>query len=159
MACARIVGEQQLDARVSALHPPRGVDPRRQAKADVAGVQGARVDARDAHQRPQARFGRSGERPQTRADQPAVLAHQRHAIGDRGQGDEVQVLLGEGGVQASGREERERELVGDAGRAELGHGVPAHAGVEDRRPRQPAFRCSPAATSRSPRRAVAGAIS
>ena len=89
-----IVGEHQLEPRVGAIQAPGGVDARREAEADGARVDGARIDLRHAQQRADARLGRGRQRAQPLAHQAAVLVAQRHAVGDRGEGDEVEVLVG-----------------------------------------------------------------
>ena len=82
-------------AGVGAVQPAGGVDARREPEADRARVEPRRVDLRDAHQRAQARASRvARERAQAVAHEPAVLAAQRHAVGDRGQRDEVEVRVG-----------------------------------------------------------------
>ena len=70
-------GQQQLEARVGAMQAAGGVDARREAEADRAGVDAARVDARDVHEGLQPRLARGGERAQAGADQPPVLVHER----------------------------------------------------------------------------------
>ena len=64
-------------------------------KPIAALVEPARVHARDLHQRPQAGLARGGQRAQALAHEAAVLALQRHDVGDGGQRDEVQVLVGQ----------------------------------------------------------------
>ena len=75
----------------------------------------ARVDtARRAisARRPGLRVSR--ERAQPGAHEPAVLAEQRHDVGDGGQGDQVEVLVGQRRVLARASQQRLRQLVGDA---------------------------------------------
>ena len=71
--------------------PAGGVDPRREPEADRAGVDRRRVDARDAHQRPQPRLLRARERAQAGDRERAVLVDERDDVGDRRERDEVEV--------------------------------------------------------------------
>ena len=132
--------QQQLQPRVGAVQPPGGVDPRREPEADRARVDAARVDARHVHQRLQPGLARRGQRAQPRAHEPPVLAHERHAVGDRGERDEVEVRVGGRRIHARGLEQRPREQVRDAGRAQLRARVAADARVHDRRVGQRARR-------------------
>ncbi len=59
-------------------------------------------------------------------DQGSVLSLQRDEIGDRGQGDEVELALE---LRA---EQCRRQLVGDRGRAQLAERIAADDGVQDR---------------------------
>ena len=109
----------------------------------------AGIDARDGHQRAQAGLGGAGERAQAAADERAVLADERHDVGDRGQRDEVEVLLERARAAAASRRDRRRahrpprasggvlerlgELEGDGGGAEVGARVAAERRVHDRR--------------------------
>ena len=151
-AGARDVGrQQQLEAGVGAMQPPGGVDPRREPEADRAGVDPARVDARDLHQRLQARLARGGQRAQALAHQAPVLADQRHAVGDGRERDEVQVGVGVGRVQSGAVEQRAGEQVRDAGRAQLRARVAADA-PDARSARRAAGRRRAASGGRSRRR-------
>ena len=114
-----VLGQQQLEPGVGAVEPPGGVQPRAEPEADRGLVEPARVHARDVHQRAQADLARAGERPQALAHEPAVLALQRHDVGDRGQRDQVQVLVGQRRVLPRALQQRLRELVRDAGRAQV----------------------------------------
>ena len=67
VASRGVVGQQQLERRLGPAEPAGGVDPRREPEADRALVAGGRVDARDAHQRPQAGLLRLREPAQARA--------------------------------------------------------------------------------------------
>ena len=130
--------EQQLEPRVGAVQPPGGVDPRRQPEPDRPGVHPARVDARHLHQRLQPGLAGRGEHAQARAHEPAVLPHERDAVGDGGQRDDVEVGVRRGGIHARPLEQRPREHVRHARRTQLRTGVSADARVHDRRVRQPA---------------------
>ncbi|HEU4658013.1 MAG TPA: hypothetical protein VFR97_10825 [Capillimicrobium sp.] len=130
-ACARArLGQDQLEPRVGALQAAGGVDARRQPEADGAGVEPRGVAARDRHERPQPGLARGAQRVQALAHQPAVLAAQRHDVGDRRQRHEVEVLGG------GRRAQRGDELVGDGGGAEVRARVAADRRVHDRRVRQ-----------------------
>ena len=125
--------QQQLEPRVGAVQPAGGVDPRREPEADRARVHPARVDARDLHQRLQPGLARRRERPQALAHQPPVLVHERHAVRHGGERDEVEVGVGGGGVQPGRLQQRAREQVRDAGRAQLRARVAADGRMDDRR--------------------------
>ena len=126
-------GQQQLEPGVGALEPAGGVDPRREPEADGARVDPRRVGARDAHQRAQAGALRDRERAQPGAHEPPVLAAQRDAVGDRRERDEVEVDVGERRIATGGLQQRGRQLVGDAGGAEVDARVAADRGMDDRR--------------------------
>ena len=121
-----VVCEEQLESGIGSPDPAGGVDPRRQAEAEGVGVDRARVDPSDAHQRSQAgpRGAREGCKPL--AHQPAVLALERHQIRHRRQRDKLDLVLDARSV------ERLCELEGDAGSAQLGARIAAHAGMDDR---------------------------
>ena len=102
-------------------------------KPSVAGVDARRVDLRDLHERAQPGLRRAGERLQPRAHEAAVLALERDDVGDGGERDEVEVLVGLGGIAPRGGEQRAGELVRDAGRAQLRARVAAERRVHDRR--------------------------
>ena len=136
-----IVCQQQLESGVGAPQPPRGVDPRRQAEPERVGVQQAGIRARRLHQRAQAGLGRVGHRGDALAHQPAVLAAQRHHVGDRRERHELDVVGRRVGPK------RLRKLVRNAGATQVGAGVSAHRRVNDRAVRQAAV---------GPRRVVVG---
>ena len=127
-----IVGEHELEPGVGAVQAPGGVDPRGQAKADRARVERPRVDLGHAQQRPDPGLGRRRQRVQALAHEAAVLVAQRDAVGHGGQGDEVQVLVGPRRIAPGARQQRGRELVGDAGGAQVGAWVAADGGMHDR---------------------------
>jgi hypothetical protein len=136
-ACPRVVGrEQQLERGVRAPHPPGRVDARAEAEPEPARVECARVARGDPHQGAQARLAGARDRLQSLADDAAVLADERHDVADRREGDEVEVLLGvlRGGTSCGGQ--RLRELVRDAGRAQVGERVATERRVHDRAVRQ-----------------------
>ena len=134
----RVRGQQQLEPRVGAVQPPGGVDARREPEPDGAGVDAARVHARDLHERLQAGLARRGERAETGAHEAPVLVHEGHDVGHGRERDEVEIGLRRGRVQARRLEQRLRELVRHAGRAELRARVPADRRVDDGRVGQPA---------------------
>ncbi len=126
-------GQQQLEPGVGALEPAGGVDPRREPEADGGRVDPRRVGAGDAHQGAQAGALRDRERAQPGAHEPPVLAAQRDAVGDRRERHEVEVDVGERRIATGGLQQRGRQLVGDAGCAEIDARVAADRGMDDRR--------------------------
>ena len=106
-----------------------GVEARREPEADGAGVDGGRVDAGALHERAQPGLRRARERAEPGDGERAVLVDERDDVGDRREGDEVEVTPGDLGVDA---EERLAELVDDAGAAELGERVLGGPGGDDR---------------------------
>nr|WP_230316072.1 hypothetical protein [Conexibacter sp. W3-3-2] len=131
---AVLVGrQQQLQRGVGPGDAPGGVQPRRETEADVGRVHRRRVHPRDAHQRAQARLAGGGERAEPLADEPAVLAVQRHAVRDCRQRDEVEVRVGARRVAAGGAVHGDGELVGDRGRAEVPERVAADPRVDEQR--------------------------
>ena len=125
-------GEQELEAGVGAVEAPGGVEPRREAEADRALVDAAGVDARDVHQRLQPGLAGAGEAAQAGAHEPAVLAGERDDVGDGGERDQVEVLVDGRRVLPRAGHQRLRELVGDAGRAQVRARVAADPRVHDR---------------------------
>ena len=122
-------GEQELDAGVRAIEAARRVEPRREPEADRAGVDARGVRLRHLHEGPKALAARGAHRTQAGADEPPVLPAERHAVGDRGEGDELEVLGALGVVVA----QRAREHVRDARAAELGARVARDRRVDERR--------------------------
>ena len=88
----------------------------------------------------------AGDRAQALLHERAVLAHERHEVGDRRERDEVELRLQLGGVAPGRPVERLRELVRDAGRAQLGR-VATDRRVHDRAGGQ---RVAPGGGGRSP---------
>ena len=127
-----ILGQQQLEPRVGPVQAAGGVQPRAEAEPDRLLVDRARVHARDVHQRPQTDLARVRQPPQPGADQPPVLSEQRHHVGHRGQGDQVQVLVGQRGVLPRRLEQRPRELVRHARRAQVRARVAVQPRVDER---------------------------
>jgi hypothetical protein len=82
------------------------------------------------------RLARQRQRTQALADQPAVLVVQRHDVGHRGERDEVEVLVGEGGIEPSGAQQSARQSVGDARRAQVRARIAADARMNDRHVRE-----------------------
>ena len=126
-----ILGQQQLEAGVGAVQPPGGVDPRRER-----GTRARRCPARwDPRARPpSARAAPAWPcRPAraARAHEPAVLAAQRHHVGDRRERHEIEVAR-----LPWSAPKRLRELVGDAGRAQVRARIAAHRRMHDRAVRQ-----------------------
>ena len=81
--------EFQCGARMA--EPARSVDAGRQPEADLPSVDGGRIDVRNLHQRAQSRLLCPRQRSQSRDRQRAVLAHQRHDVGDRRERNEIEV--------------------------------------------------------------------
>ena len=128
LAGARVVvGEQQLEGGVGALHPPRRVDPRPEPEAERLLGQLAGGHAADLHQRSQAGLAGAPERHEALAHDAAVLAAQRHEVADRGERGQVDVLGGVARVAPGGGEERLAQLQHDARGAQLGAAVVARA--------------------------------
>ena len=127
-----VVGEHQLDARVGAVQPAGGVDPRGQPEADHPSVDARRVALGDAHQRAQARPSRHGERGQALAHQAPVLAGQRDTVGDGGERHQVKVDVGLVGVAARGAQQGAGELVDHRRGAQVAAGVAADRRMHDR---------------------------
>ena len=97
--------------------PSGGVDPRREAKADRARIDGRGIDPRRSHECSQPGFVVTASRFRPARDQPAVLVEERDDVRHRGERDEVEPAV------EVGRAECLRELVDDAGSAELGERV------------------------------------
>jgi hypothetical protein len=131
-------GEQQLQTCVGAVQPPGRVDARREPEPDRAGVDPAGIHARDRHQRLEPGLAGGGERPEPLAHEAPVLPHQRHAVGHRGERDDVEVRVGARGIHPGRFQQRLRQQVRDARRAQLRARVAADRRVHDRRVRQPA---------------------
>ena len=158
----RVVGQEQLEAGVGAVEPPGGVQTRREAKGDGALGELGGIDSRDAHQSAQAGLGGPRERAQAAAHERAVLIDERHDVGDRGEGHEVEVLLQRArrghersrvgsrdtgpiavrahvtiplprALKCGGALERQGELEGDRRGAEIGARVAADRRMHDRR--------------------------
>ena len=129
-------GQQQLQPRVGAVQPPGGVDPRREPEADRAGVDAARVHARDLHQRLQPGLARRGERAQALAHERAgsrrrAARSRRPSRARRGPGRRRRAA----GSMPGGLQQRPREHVRDARRAQLRARVAADApGARSARP-------------------------
>ena len=119
----RVVGQHQLDAAVGPLHPPGGIDSRRQAKTDRLLVNFGRIDLRDAHQRAQSWPLRSRQGDKTFTHETSVLADQRHAVGNGRQRYEVEILIVVASVKATGFAQSLSKLERHTGRAELWVGV------------------------------------
>ena len=107
--------------------PPGRVDPRSEAKPDVAGVDRGRIDSGRAHQGDEPRLGRAGETSQAGGDEPAVLVDERHDVRNGREGDEIEML-----PKRLVPDESLRELVDDTGAAELREGVRRRTGDDER---------------------------
>ena len=114
--------------------PTGGVDARRQAKGDLAGIDRRRIDAGAAHQCAQARPGRPTQPFQPGRDQPTILVGERHDVGDRSEADEIELIAQKLRV---GAEQRLAQLVDDAGSAQPCEGIVAGTRRDDRTSWQP----------------------
>ena len=128
--------QQQLDAGVRALQPAGGVDPRREPEADGLLVDRRRVGLRDVDAARAARAlasatARRAPRARGAGSRRAAARSRRSSRARRRRGRRPPRRLA-----AGGGEQRARELVGDARRAELAERVAADARVDDRRVRQ-----------------------
>ena len=101
------------------------------AKPSVCSVTLWGSTASHAQQRPQPGSRGAGDRAQALLHERAVLAHERHEVGDRRERDEVELRLQLSGVAPGRPVERLGELVRDAGRAQLGR-VATDRRVHDR---------------------------
>ena len=121
-------GQHQLDAGVGAIEASGGVDPRGEPEREVALVEALGNGPGGRDQRPHPGPPRPPRLGEPAADERAVLAAQRHQVGDRRERDEVELALA-----CLGAVQRRRELVGDRRRAELGARVAGDDRVQDRR--------------------------
>ena len=118
-------GQHQLHRGVGSVQAPGGVDAGAQAKRQIALVEARRADPGRGAQRAQAEpLGPPGEL-EPAPNERAVLAPQRHEVGDRRESDQVEIRGGP--FEAV---EGVRELVGHAGRAELRARVARDGGME-----------------------------
>ena len=123
--CA-IAGEQQVERLARMAEPPCRVDARAETEAEVGRLQARAIDARDLHQRREARALAAGEPAQPGTHERAVLVAQLDDVGDRREGDEVehaQELDRRLGRAEPARPERLSELEDHAGAAQLGERV------------------------------------
>ena len=123
-ARSRVGGQHQLDPGVGAIEPPGGIDPRREPEGEVALVE-ARSGAID---------GSLAQRPQPRPARPSGRRRARRgpARGSRPRSGTRSATVASATRSSSrsaslGSEQRGRELVGDAGRAELAERIAARA--------------------------------
>ena len=135
-----LLGEDQLQARVGAVHAAGRVQARAQREGDRSLVEHARIDARDRHQGAQAGLARPRERSQPASREAAVLSAQRDDIGDRRKGDEVEILLRLLLWPAARLKDGRGQLVGDGRRTQLGARIAANRGMDDRHIREGAIR-------------------
>ena len=88
-----VVAQQQVDRERGVGEPATGVDARPEAVRNVDGREPLlRFEAGGPHQLQQAGAARFGEHAQAMAREDAVLAEQRHEIGDGAERDEVEVI-------------------------------------------------------------------
>ena len=118
---ALIVGEQEPKAVARVADPAGGVEPRPQDEAHLPGPDLPAFESAHPDQGPQP--GPAAARrhePESVPDQDAVLADQRHHVGDGGERDQVEQMVGKVGRKAERGHQRLHQLEGDAGAAELG---------------------------------------
>ena len=106
-----ILSQQELEGDTWMAETTGRVDSRRESETDRARVDHRGIDARHAHQRLQPRLLGASECPQPGDCQGAVLANERHHVGDGRDRNEVEVPAQHGRV---GAEKRLAELVDDA---------------------------------------------
>ena len=98
-----VAGHEELERLVGMAQPAGGVDPRREPESHI-GRRGVRaIDARHRHQRAQARLRRAPQPAQARAHEAAVLVAERNDVGDRREGDQVEVALELGRIAPGSR--------------------------------------------------------
>ncbi len=88
-AVCAVGGREQLESQRGVLETAGGVEPRRQTVADLAGGHLVGDYAADLDQRRQTRARRTAQPPEAHGDQGAVLVLQRHEVGHRAHGDDV----------------------------------------------------------------------
>ena len=132
------VGGHQLEARVGATQPPRGVQARRKCEGERARGEPGGIDSRCGHQRPQPRLARARENVQATPHERAVLTRERHHVGDGRQRDEVQVALQRSGVAAGRPPHGGGELVSHRRGAQVAAGIATQSGMHKRGARQAA---------------------
>ena len=87
--------------------------------------------AGDAHQRVEPGAARAAQRLEAGAHQRAVLALQRHDVGDGGERHQVELALDDRAVGAGAGDQRLAQLPGDAGAAQIGRVVAAAVRGDD----------------------------
>ena len=129
-----VLGEHELEPGVGAVQAPGGVDARREAEADRVGVERARVDARDRHQRAQARacaVAASARRPsRTRRRFSPRSGTQSATVASA---DEVEVAVGGASSPAAAPERLGQLVARRRRRTGRGTGSRPSAGMHDRR--------------------------
>ena len=128
-----ILRQQQLERAVRTLEASRSVEPRGEAKREYPLIQPQRIDLGDPHQRAQTGSGGRRECAQTGANEAAVLADQRHHIGNRRDRHELELFRPLPLVQPGGSAQRLRELRGDRRGAEVDAGISTQSRMHDRR--------------------------
>ncbi len=89
----RIGGAQQFVGQHALAQPTGGIDARPQSEGDGRRVDGSGAQVRHVHERLQTRSLRTVELGQPSHDQRAVLPLQRHHVGHRADGDQIEQLL------------------------------------------------------------------
>ena len=124
-----VLGEEQLERRARVSEPAGRVQARRETEPDGPGVDRCRVDAGALHERAKSGLRRARERAQPGDGERPVLVDERDDVGDRRERDEVEMPLGNVGLDA---EQGLAELVDDAGPAELRERIVRRTGRDDR---------------------------
>ena len=124
-----VLGEDELERDVGAAEPARGIDAGCQSEAHGTRIDGRRVDARAAHERLESGTGGCRKSSQAGERECPVLVDERDDVGDRGQGDQIEVPANRLMV---GSEQRLAELVDHTGAAQLGERIAGRARRDDR---------------------------
>ncbi len=142
-ACGLVVGArtQEREGKVGAGDASSSVQTRREPEGDRRAVERRGIHAGGAQERPEPRAARTGEGREPGAHERAVLAGERHAVGDRGEGDELGDAVTERRCALAGLlEQRMCEMAGNASatrrRRSLDDVVAADRRMQDGRGRQ-----------------------
>ena len=140
----RVARQEQVQRDGGIVQPPDGVDARADAEADRLRRQGlGGVDPRPVQQGAQADLARPRQRLQAERRENPILALQRHHVGDRAAGDQVQELLDVGvlvfrldqahdglhGLEGDADAGEGRERVGGVAAVRVDHGVGVGQGL------------------------------
>ena len=126
-----VLGQHQLESCVGSVEPPGGVDAGSEHEPERVLGDRLRLQTGHLHQGAQPGPRRARQQPKALPDKRAVLAQQRHYVGDGGEGDDVQLPLHPGRIAARCRLKRLRQLVDDSRGTEIGAGVAANGGMDD----------------------------
>ena len=115
----RVLGEEQPQTVVRVADAARGVETGREDEPHVRPAQRLAAEPRRLDQGTQPDPAGVGQLLEPVAHQDAVLAHERHDIGDRRERDVVEEMQRQVGRQAKHLDKRLRELERDAGAAQV----------------------------------------